>query len=82
MSKPRVVVTDYTFPDLTAEEAAARTGGAEFSPNHPSSASMQPNKTITVLWPGIAAGIPSGAYLPRRGATIQAIDNAVRPPSA
>ena len=34
MSKPRVVVTDYTFPDLAAEEAAARTGGAEFSPNH------------------------------------------------
>lgn len=27
----RVVVTDYTFPDLAQEEAAARAGGAEFA---------------------------------------------------
>jgi D-3-phosphoglycerate dehydrogenase / 2-oxoglutarate reductase len=28
---PRVVVTDYTFPDLAQEEAAARAGGADFA---------------------------------------------------
>ncbi len=31
MSKPRVVVTDYTFPDLTREQAAAEAAGAEFA---------------------------------------------------
>src|SRR5580698_2742432 len=30
----RVVITDYTFPDLAAEEAAARTAGAQLIPNH------------------------------------------------
>jgi D-3-phosphoglycerate dehydrogenase len=34
MSELRVVVTDYTFPDLVAEEAAAKAGGAQFFPNH------------------------------------------------
>ena len=34
MSELRVVITDYTFPDLAAEEAAARTAGAQFIPNH------------------------------------------------
>ena len=34
MSELRVVVTDYTFPNLAAEEAAARTVGAQFIPNH------------------------------------------------
>jgi D-3-phosphoglycerate dehydrogenase len=29
-SRPRVVVTDYTFPDLTHEQAAAEASGAEF----------------------------------------------------
>ena len=33
MSEPRVVVTDYTFPDLAAEKAAATTAGAEFIAN-------------------------------------------------
>ena len=31
MSKPRVVVTDYTFPDLEREKAAAEGAGAEFA---------------------------------------------------
>ena len=31
MSSPRVVVTDYTFPDLAQEEAAARSAGADFA---------------------------------------------------
>ncbi|MGV8986030.1 MAG: C-terminal binding protein [Cypionkella sp.] len=30
MSKPRVVVTDYTFPDLDREQAAAMKAGADF----------------------------------------------------
>jgi len=30
----KVVVTDYTFPSLTAEEAAARAAGATFSAHH------------------------------------------------
>jgi D-3-phosphoglycerate dehydrogenase len=34
MSDLRVVVTDYTFPNLAAEEAAARAAGAQFIPNH------------------------------------------------
>jgi D-3-phosphoglycerate dehydrogenase / 2-oxoglutarate reductase len=34
MSELRVVVTDSTFPDLAAEEAAARTAGAQFIANH------------------------------------------------
>jgi D-3-phosphoglycerate dehydrogenase / 2-oxoglutarate reductase len=34
MSELRVVITDYTFPDLAAEEAAARTAGAQFISNH------------------------------------------------
>jgi D-3-phosphoglycerate dehydrogenase len=34
MSELRVVITDYTFPNLAAEEAAARTAGAQFIPNH------------------------------------------------
>jgi D-3-phosphoglycerate dehydrogenase / 2-oxoglutarate reductase len=34
MSELRVVITDYTFPDLAAEEAAARTAGAHLIPNH------------------------------------------------
>ena len=33
MSELRVVITDYTFPDLAAERAAARTAGAQFIPN-------------------------------------------------
>ncbi len=33
MSELRVVITDYTFPGLAAEEAAARTAGAQFIPN-------------------------------------------------
>ena len=28
---------------------------------------MQPKRTSTALWPGIAMGIPSEVYLPRRG---------------
>jgi D-3-phosphoglycerate dehydrogenase len=31
MSSRRVVVTDYTFPNLAQEEAAARAGGADFA---------------------------------------------------
>jgi D-3-phosphoglycerate dehydrogenase / 2-oxoglutarate reductase len=34
MSELRVVITDYTFPNLAAEQAAARTAGAQFIPNH------------------------------------------------
>jgi D-3-phosphoglycerate dehydrogenase len=34
MSERLVVVTDYTFPNLAAEEAAARTAGARFIPHH------------------------------------------------
>jgi D-3-phosphoglycerate dehydrogenase len=34
MSELRVVITDYTFPNLAAEAAAARTAGAQFIPNH------------------------------------------------
>lgn len=34
MSELRVVITDYTFPDLVLEEAAARTAGAQFISNH------------------------------------------------
>ena len=30
MTKPRVVVTDYTFPDLDRERAAAAAAGADF----------------------------------------------------
>ena len=30
MAEPRVVITDYTFPGLAAEEAAARGAGAQF----------------------------------------------------
>jgi hypothetical protein len=33
MSELRVVVTDYTFPNLAAEEAAAKTAGAQFISN-------------------------------------------------
>ena len=55
---------------------------AQFKPNHPSSARKQPNRTSTALWPGMAAGVPSMAYLPRRGPRMQAIDQAVKPPTA
>ena len=55
---------------------------AQFRPNHPSSARKQPNRTSTALWPGMAAGVPSMPYLPRRGPRMQAIDQAVRPPTA
>src|SRR3984885_1593260 len=34
MSELRVAITDYTFPDLIPEEAAARTAGAQFIPKH------------------------------------------------
>src|ERR1700729_505640 len=34
MSELRVVVTDYTFPNLAAEEAAAGTAGAQFIAHH------------------------------------------------
>ena len=34
MSELRVVITDYTFPNLAAEEPAARRAGAQFIPNH------------------------------------------------
>src|SRR5260370_35647483 len=34
MSELRVVITDYTFPNLAAEAAAARAAGAQFIPNH------------------------------------------------
>jgi hypothetical protein len=34
MSELRVLITDYTFPNLAAEEAAARRAGAQFIPNH------------------------------------------------
>jgi hypothetical protein len=34
MSELRVVITDYTFPKLAAEEPAARRAGAQFIPNH------------------------------------------------
>jgi D-3-phosphoglycerate dehydrogenase len=34
VSKLRVVVTDYTFPNLAAEEAAALTADAQFFPHH------------------------------------------------
>ena len=58
-----------------------RMAPAELSPSQPNNASRQPSKTRTALWPGIAFGMPSGEYLPRRGPNIQAIASAVRPPS-
>src|SRR5581483_8566428 len=59
-----------------------RIAAAEFNPVHPIHASRQPNRTSTALCPGIAVGIPSLVYLPRRGPTSQTITSAVRPPTA
>ncbi len=50
------------------------------SPSHPVRVNMQPNKTNTMLCPGIA--IPLISYLPWRGPRIQVIDSAVIPPTA
>ena len=60
---------------------AKRIAPETFRPSHPTTASRQPNRTRTALWPGIALGVPSLVYLPRRGPRIQARDSAVRPPT-
>src|ERR1017187_9679911 len=55
---------------------------AAFKPNHPSHVRKQANATTTASWPGMAAGMPCIAYLPRRGPKIQVTASAVRPPTA
>ena len=50
------------------------------SPSHPVRVNMQPNRTKTMLCPGIA--IPLASYLPWRGPRIQVMDSAVKPPTA
>src|SRR5579885_3029408 len=59
-----------------------RIAPAQFRPVHPASTSRQAKRTKTELCPGIATGIPPGAYLPRRGPRIQVIASAVSPPTA
>src|SRR5690349_19205142 len=52
--------------------SAARSGPAPiaFTAISPIHASQQPSRTIAILWPGIAAGIPCALYFPRRGPSI------------
>src|SRR5689334_23097373 len=57
---------------------AYRMPPASFKHSQPAIASRQPNKTTTMLWPGIAEGIPSMPNLPLRGPNIQVTPSAVR----
>src|SRR5437667_6866540 len=61
---------------------ANRIAPAESNPSQPNQASQQPNRTRTVLCPGMAAGILLGVYFPRRGPRIHAMARAVNPPTA
>ena len=55
---------------------------AEFNPSQPIHAARHPIRTKTPLWPGIAVGVPSSEYFPRRGPRIHATASAVTPPTA
>ena len=55
---------------------------ARFKPDHPIQASRHPNRTKTALWPGMATGMCSLLYLPRRGPRIHAMASAAKPPTA
>ncbi len=53
---------------------------APLKPNQPSQRASTPIPKIGMLWPGIARGLPSLPYLPRRGpSTIAAASAAVAP---
>src|SRR3984957_7676800 len=71
------------MPINAAPEASLpvkRIAPAELSPIQPTRASMQPNRTRTELWPGIAGDIPSSEYFPRRGPNIHVPARVVSPP--
>jgi D-3-phosphoglycerate dehydrogenase len=69
---PRVVVTDYTFPDLAQEQAAARSGGADFAAFQCRSAAevAQAVAGADVAVVQFAAFGPEAARAVRPGATV------------
>src|SRR5208337_955867 len=70
-------------PGSAASGACSQiTAPAAFHASQPTSASRQPNRTYTALWPGIAVDRPSRGNLPRRGPAIHTRANAVSPPRA
>ena len=83
-AEPEADKTVFAATSTTRAGAAPanRIAPAEFSPTHPGNANRQPNRTSTLLCPGIAAGMPSAEYLPRRGPRIHNIANALSPPTA
>ena len=50
-------------------------------PNHPSQRMKTPSAASGRLWPGMARGVPSAAYLPARGPRTSAPAKAAQPPT-
>ena len=79
----KVVVTDYTFPALTQEEAAARAGGAEFAAHQCKSAEAVAEAVsgadvavvqFATFGPAAAAAVKPGATVIRYGVGYDNID--------
>src|SRR6185437_12135057 len=76
------VVLMITSADRSGCIPVYRIAPSPLTPSHPTQASMHPNRTNTWLCAGIAAGMPFGGYLPRRGPVSQTTESAVSPPTA
>jgi hypothetical protein len=54
------IATSAKRPSVTPRAEPA------LNPNQPNSRMNMPRPRISMLWPGIGRGVPSGKYLPRR----------------
>ena len=66
--------TNITISSAASSEPALK-------PNQPNHRMNTPRMASVTLWPGMVRDVPSAAYLPMRGPSIQAPTRAIQPPT-